>query len=157
MTTILAEYLTFVANNYGVINSQQGGGFNSSAHGETDFANNTFAVPITITAPDLTVTAATEGGTAAGMVAASVVLAFSGGCGRLLTTAPDDGDLFDAPLPGLTPAEHAAFVEGDEQGGSRHSSAHVGDVARDAVSQGLADVAHRARIRQRFVATRQLQ
>jgi CxxC motif-containing protein (DUF1111 family) len=39
------------------------------------------------------------------------------GCGRVLTTAPEDGDLFDAPLPGLSPAEQAAFVEGDEQFG----------------------------------------
>lgn len=54
---------------------------------------------------------------APGMVAFGVLLAFSAGCGRLLTTAPDDGDLFDAPLPGLSPAEHAAFVEGDEQFG----------------------------------------
>ncbi|HKQ59018.1 MAG TPA: di-heme oxidoredictase family protein [Candidatus Eisenbacteria bacterium] len=54
---------------------------------------------------------------APGMVAGSVLLALSAGCGKLLTTAPDDGDLFDAPLPGLSPAEHAAFVEGDEQFG----------------------------------------
>jgi CxxC motif-containing protein (DUF1111 family) len=40
------------------------------------------------------------------------------GCDRLLTTAPDGGDVFDGPLPGLSPAEHAAFVEGDEQFGN---------------------------------------
>jgi CxxC motif-containing protein (DUF1111 family) len=40
------------------------------------------------------------------------------GCGRLMTTAPDAGDLFDAPLDGLTPAEQAAFAEGDAQFGN---------------------------------------
>ncbi len=45
------------------------------------------------------------------------VVASSAGCG-LLTTAPDDGDLFDAPLDGLSPAEQAAFAEGDAQFGN---------------------------------------
>ena len=40
-----------------------------------------------------------------------------GGCGKLLTTAPDDGDLFDAPLEGLSRAELAAFAQGDAQFG----------------------------------------
>lgn len=44
-----------------------------------------------------------------------------GGCDTLLTEAPDDGDLFDAPLPGLTPEEHAAFVRGDEEFGRTFS------------------------------------
>ena len=39
------------------------------------------------------------------------------GCDRLLTTAPPDGDVFDAPLEGLSEAERAAFVEGDAQFG----------------------------------------
>jgi CxxC motif-containing protein (DUF1111 family) len=39
------------------------------------------------------------------------------GCDRLLTTAPEPGDLFDAPFEGLTPAEAAAFAEGDGQFG----------------------------------------
>jgi CxxC motif-containing protein (DUF1111 family) len=39
------------------------------------------------------------------------------GCDRLMTTAPSNGDLFDAPLDGLTADEHAAFVEGDAQFG----------------------------------------
>jgi len=34
-------------------------------------------------------------------------------CDALLTGAPDAGDLFDSPFPDLTPAELAAFVEGD--------------------------------------------
>jgi CxxC motif-containing protein (DUF1111 family) len=34
-------------------------------------------------------------------------------CDALTTKLPDDADLFDAPLEGLTPAELAAFVEGD--------------------------------------------
>ena len=54
---------------------------------------------------------------APGMVACGVLLAFSAGCGRLLTTAPDPDDLFDGPLSGLSAADLAAFVEGDEQFG----------------------------------------
>ena len=43
------------------------------------------------------------------------------GCGDLLTEAPDDGDLFDAPVEGLTAAELAAFVRGDGEFGRRFS------------------------------------
>lgn len=50
-------------------------------------------------------------------VGLSVWLAFVGGCATVLTTAPNDADLFDAPLPGLGPAELAAFAEGDAQFG----------------------------------------
>jgi len=39
------------------------------------------------------------------------------GCGKIMTTAPEAGDLFDAPVDGLTPAELASFVEGDAQFG----------------------------------------
>ncbi len=38
-------------------------------------------------------------------------------CGKLLTTAPEAGDLFDAPLDGLSSAELAAFADGDAQFG----------------------------------------
>jgi len=41
----------------------------------------------------------------------------AGSCGKLMTTAPEPGDLFDAPLEGLTAEERAAFVEGDAQFG----------------------------------------
>ena len=44
-------------------------------------------------------------------------------CGKLLTTAPDAGDLFDSPLEGLTAAELAAFAEGDAQFGRPFSVA----------------------------------
>ena len=44
-------------------------------------------------------------------------------CDSLLTTAPDDADLFDAPLPGLTAAELAVFVRGDGEFGRRFSAA----------------------------------
>ncbi|MGQ0562159.1 MAG: di-heme oxidoredictase family protein [Gemmatimonadota bacterium] len=44
---------------------------------------------------------------------AVVVLAY--GCADLLTEAPADGDVFDAPLPGLTSAELAAFARGDAE------------------------------------------
>lgn len=52
----------------------------------------------------------------AALLALAPFLALAG-CGKLLTTAPDGGDLFDQPLEGLSPAEHAAFVEGDAQFG----------------------------------------
>ncbi|HEU0298572.1 MAG TPA: di-heme oxidoredictase family protein [Longimicrobium sp.] len=34
-------------------------------------------------------------------------------CDALTTAAPEPGDVFDGPLPGLTPAELAAFARGD--------------------------------------------
>ncbi len=47
---------------------------------------------------------------------AAVVLGLAA-CDRLMTTAPSSGDLFDAPLTGLSAAELAAFAEGDAQFG----------------------------------------
>jgi CxxC motif-containing protein (DUF1111 family) len=38
-------------------------------------------------------------------------------CARLLTTAPEPGDVFDGPVDGLSPEELAAFARGDEQFG----------------------------------------
>lgn len=38
-------------------------------------------------------------------------------CDQLTTVAPPDGDLFDAPIEGLTDAELAAFARGDEEFG----------------------------------------
>lgn len=38
-------------------------------------------------------------------------------CSDAFTSSPDPGDVFDGPVDGLTPAELAAFVEGDEQFG----------------------------------------
>lgn len=46
------------------------------------------------------------------------------GCSELFTEAPSDDDLLDAPLPGLTPGEQAAFLRGDEEFGRAFS---VGD------------------------------
>ena len=46
-----------------------------------------------------------------------LVLLAGAACNEFGTEAPDDADLFDAPLPGLTPEELAAFVRGDEQFG----------------------------------------
>src|SRR5687768_8171705 len=45
-----------------------------------------------------------------------VILLVSGtaACDVLGTQAPEPGDVFDGPLPGLTPAELAAFVRGDD-------------------------------------------
>ncbi|MDQ3696665.1 MAG: thiol oxidoreductase [Gemmatimonadota bacterium] len=40
-------------------------------------------------------------------------------CADLLTEATPEGELFDSPLPGLTDAEMAAFIRGDEEFGRR--------------------------------------
>lgn len=71
----------------------------------------------------------TRAGTARGLRAMAgmgvvVVLAFGlVACGQLMTTAPEVGDLFDAPVEGLTAAERAAFREGDVQFGRPFSIA----------------------------------
>lgn len=44
-------------------------------------------------------------------------------CGALFTEAPDDADLFDAPIPGLTSEELAVFVRGDAEFGRAFSPA----------------------------------
>jgi CxxC motif-containing protein (DUF1111 family) len=41
------------------------------------------------------------------------------GCSDLLTEAPDAGDILDGPVDGLTSAELAAFIRGDEEFGRR--------------------------------------
>lgn len=50
------------------------------------------------------------------LIAAAVVVM---SCSDLLTSAPDPGDVFDGPVDGLTPAELAAFIRGDEEFGRR--------------------------------------
>ena len=40
-------------------------------------------------------------------------------CSQLATEAPPDGDIFDGPIDGLTPAELAAFARGDAEFGRR--------------------------------------
>lgn len=42
-------------------------------------------------------------------------------CDQLTTVAPPDGDIFDAPLDGLTTSELAAFARGDAEFGRRFS------------------------------------
>lgn len=44
-------------------------------------------------------------------------------CDSLLTAPPDDNDLFDAPLPGLTAEELAVFVRGDGEFARRFAAA----------------------------------
>ena len=54
------------------------------------------------------------------VVALALVASAAGlACDALTTEAPQEGDLFDAPLPGLTPAELAAFARGDAEFGRR--------------------------------------
>lgn len=48
---------------------------------------------------------------------AAAHFALTAGCADLFTGAPAPGDVFDGPIDGLSPAELAAFVEGDEQFG----------------------------------------
>ena len=52
----------------------------------------------------------------ASLVAALLVIAVAvGACADLFTEPPLDGDVFDAPVPGLTQAEMAAFARGDAE------------------------------------------
>lgn len=44
-------------------------------------------------------------------------------CGELFTEPPLDGDVFDAPVPGLTDAEMAAFAKGDAEFSRRFAPA----------------------------------
>ena len=52
-----------------------------------------------------------------------VAVLLAAACGELFTEAPDPGDVFDGPVDGLTPAEMAAFIRGDEEFGRRFSPA----------------------------------
>jgi CxxC motif-containing protein (DUF1111 family) len=61
--------------------------------------------------------------TARSVFAATAALVALAACSDLLTAAPDDADLFDAPVEGLTPDELAAFVRGDEEFARRFSPA----------------------------------
>lgn len=57
-------------------------------------------------------------------VPAAALIAFAlGACDGLLTAPPEDADVFDAPLPGLTRAELAAFARGDAEFERRFSPA----------------------------------
>lgn len=53
---------------------------------------------------------------------ASVAVLVGSACSDLLTAAPDDADLFDAPVGGLSPTEMAAFIRGDGEFGRRFSA-----------------------------------
>lgn len=49
------------------------------------------------------------------MAIAVFAVALVAGCTLVSTTLPEDGDVFDAPLPGLTADELAAFARGDTE------------------------------------------
>ena len=53
----------------------------------------------------------------------AAVLVGTAACDTLFTEAPDDADLFDAPLPGLTPAEMEVFIRGDGEFGRAFAAA----------------------------------
>ncbi|MGQ0767166.1 MAG: di-heme oxidoredictase family protein [Gemmatimonadota bacterium] len=53
----------------------------------------------------------------------ALIALFAAACGDALTTVTPDSDLFDAPIEGLTAAELAAFIRGDEEFGRRFSPA----------------------------------
>lgn len=55
----------------------------------------------------------TSRGPLAALLFAATVAALA--CGDLFTEPPLDGDVFDAPVPGLTAAEMAAFARGDAE------------------------------------------
>jgi CxxC motif-containing protein (DUF1111 family) len=58
-----------------------------------------------------------QGRHASGYALIAGILAVTVGCADLFTAVPDPGDIFDGPIDGLSPAELAAFVEGDVQFG----------------------------------------
>ena len=60
-------------------------------------------------------------GPVAGAVVGAALLLSA--CSELLTVAPDAGDVLDGPLEGLSPAERAAFVRGDQEFGQRFAPA----------------------------------
>ncbi len=55
------------------------------------------------------------------MVLAAATLVGATACDFLLTGPPADADLFDAPIPGLTPEEERVFARGDAGFGQRFS------------------------------------
>lgn len=65
-------------------------------------------------------------------VAVLLTVAAGLGCGELLTSAAATGDVLDGPLDGLSTAERAAFVRGDEEFGRRFSPAEgLGPIFND--------------------------
>ncbi len=52
----------------------------------------------------------------------TVIILFSG-CDTLFTSSPNEGETFDQPLEGLTPAQQLAFARGDEAFEKRFSFA----------------------------------
>lgn len=64
---------------------------------------------------------------------AGALLLLLSACGELLTSAPDDGDVFDAPLDGLTANERTAFLRGDREFARRFAPATgLGPIFNDA-------------------------
>jgi CxxC motif-containing protein (DUF1111 family) len=55
------------------------------------------------------------------LVVAGSAMLWVSGCGDLFTTPVPSADLFDAPVPGLTAAEQAAFARGDAEFSRRFS------------------------------------
>ena len=100
-----SEYLIFVTNYEGV----EGSLYDSyDIQGETNYTNNTFAVPITVTAPDLTITTATAPSSA--ILSSSIKVSWTvKNIGSV--TAP--GDWYDAVYIGSSPtfnADNDTFV-----------------------------------------------
>ncbi len=64
---------------------------------------------------------------------AAAPLFFLWGCGALFTEAPEDADVFDAPLDGLSAEDLAVFVRGDGEFGRRFVAATgLGPIFNDA-------------------------
>lgn len=74
-----------------------------------------------------------DGPTSRGLLVLLVLLLpVATGCDGLLTPEPDGADLLDAPLPGLTAEERAAFARGDEAFGRSFSIAEgLGPIFND--------------------------
>ena len=97
-----SEYLIFVTNYYAVEGDIYG------AQGETDYTNNTFAVPITVTAPDLTITTATA--PTSGIANQSINVSWTV---KNIGSVAAPGDWYDAVYIGSSPtfnADNDTFV-----------------------------------------------
>ena len=89
-----AHYVIFVSNDEAVTGDYQSG----DAQGETDFTNNSYAVPITLSAPDLTITRATAPSSA--ILSSPIDVSWTV---KNIGSVPVLGDWYDAVYVGSSP------------------------------------------------------
>ena len=105
------EYLIFVTNYYAV----EGDSYYGEAQGETSYANNTYAVPITVSAPDLTIKTASAPPTV--IVGQSISVSWTV---QNIGTVQAPADWYDAVYVGSSPTFNSntdTYVEDFYEGG----------------------------------------